>query len=214
MTSKAERRRLNDVASINGFGNGANASLIAPISGYVICKHIYNDSYVSDDNNDEAAIEIADLRRVWVIADVYESDIAKIRAGAPVSVTTMAYPDEISYGKIDKVYSVLDRESKTMKVRVCLDNPDGKLKPGIFANVRMSLSQQGLRMPAVPAKAVIFLSGKEYVMVQTGKNRYERREVSVAHASSDRSFISSGLTAGEKVVTQNALLYFNASFNE
>ena len=214
MTAKAERRRLNDVASINGFGNGANASLIAPISGYVICKHIYNDSYVSDDNNDEAAIEIADLRRVWVIADVYESDIAKIRAGAPVSVTTMAYPDEISYGKIDKVYSVLDRESKTMKVRVCLDNPDGKLKPGIFANVRMSLSQQGLRMPAVPAKAVIFLSGKEYVMVQTGKNRYERREVSVAHASSDRSFISSGLTAGEKVVTQNALLYFNASFNE
>ena len=88
MTAKAERRRLNDVASINGFGNGANASLIAPISGYVICKHIYNDSYVSDDNNDEAAIEIADLRRVWVIADVYESDIAKIRAGAPVSVTT------------------------------------------------------------------------------------------------------------------------------
>lgn len=213
-TAKAERRRLNDVAGINGFGDGANASLIAPISGYVICKRIYNDSYVSDDNNDDAAIEIADLRRVWVIADVYESDIAKIRAGAPVSVTTMAYPDEISYGKIDKVYSVLDRESKTMKVRVCLDNPDGKLKPGIFANVRMSLSQQGLRMPAVPAKAVIFWSGKDYVMVQTAENRYERREVSVAHTSSDRSFISSGLTAGEKVVTQNALLYFNASFNE
>jgi cobalt-zinc-cadmium efflux system membrane fusion protein len=126
----------------------------------------------------------------------------------------MAYPDEISYGKIDRVYSVLDRESKTMKVRVCLDNPDGKLKPGIFANVRMSLSQQGLRMPAVPAKAVIFLSGKEYVMVQTAENRYERREVSVAHTSSDRSFISSGLTAGEKVVTRNALLFFNASVNE
>jgi cobalt-zinc-cadmium efflux system membrane fusion protein len=214
MTAHAERLRLNDVASINGFGDGANASLMAPISGYVICKRIYNNSYVSDDNNDEAAIEIADLRKVWVIADVYESDIAKIRAGAPVSVTTMAYPNETSYGKIDKVYSVLDRESKTMKVRVCLDNPDGKLKPGIFANVRMSLSQQGLRMPAVPAKAVIFLSGKEYVMVQTGEGRYERREVSVAHTSSDRSFISSGLTAGEKVVTQNALLYFNASFNE
>ena len=214
MMAKAERRRLNDVASINGFGDGANASLIAPISGYVIEKHIYNDSYMSDDNNDEAAIEIADLRRVWVIADVYESDIAKIQADAPVSVTTMAYPDEISYGKIDKVYSVLDRESKTMKVRVCLDNPDGKLKPGMFANVHVSLSQEGVQMPAVPAKAVIFNHGKDYVMVQTGEDQYECREVSVAHTSSDHSFVSSGLTAGEKVVTQNALLYFNASVNE
>lgn len=214
MTAHAERLRLNDVASINGFGDGANASLMAPISGYVICKRIYNNSYVSDDNNDEAAIEIADLRKVWVIADVYESDIAKIRAGAPVSVTTMAYPNETSYGKIDKVYSVLDRESKTMKVRVGLDNPDGKLKPGIFASVHVNLSQEGVRMTAVSAKAVIFWSGKDYVMVQTDENRYERREVSVAHTSSDRSFISSGLTAGEKVVTRNALLFFNASVNE
>lgn len=158
MTAHAERLRLNDVASINGFGDGANASLMAPISGYVICKRIYNNSYVSDDNNDEAAIEIADLRKVWVIADVYESDIAKIRAGAPVSVTTMAYPNETSYGKIDKVYSVLDRESKTMKVRVGLDNPDGKLKPGIFASVHVNLSQEGVRMTAVSAKAVIFWS--------------------------------------------------------
>ena len=214
MTAHAERLRLNDVASINGFGDGANASLMAPISGYVICKRIYNNSYVSDDNNDEAAIEIADLRKVWVIADVYESDIAKIRAGAPVSVTTMAYPNETSYGKIDKVYSVLDRESKTMKVRVGLDNPDGKLKPGIFASVHVNLSQEGVRMTAVSAKAVIFWSGKDYVMVQTDENRYERREVSVAHTSSNRSFISSGLTAGEKVVTRNALLFFNASVNE
>ena len=214
MMAKAERQRLNDVANINGFVDGAKASLIAPISGYVINKRIYNDLYVSNDNNDEAAIEIADLQRVWVIADVYESDIAKIQAGAPVSVTTMAYPDEISYGKIDKVYSVLDRESKTMKVRVCLDNPDGKLKPGIFANVHVSLSAKGVQMPAVLSKAVIFNHGKDYVMVQTGEGQYERREVSVAHTASDYCYISSGLTAGEKVVSQNALLYFNSSVNE
>ena len=214
LMAKAERQRLNDVARINGFGDKANASLIAPISGYVINKRIYNDSYVSDDNNDEAAIEIADLQRVWVIADVYESDIAKIHAGASVSVTTMAYPDETSYGKIDKVYSVLDRESKTMKVRVCLDNPEGKLKPGIFANVHVSLSSKGEKLPAVLSQAVVFSHGKDYVMVQTDEGRYERREVRVAHTAAERSFISSGLKAGETVVTKNALLYFNASYDE
>lgn len=214
LTAKAERRRLIDVAEINGFGDGADAWLVAPISGYVTAKRIYNDSYVSDAVGDEAAIEIADLQRVWVIADVYESDIAKIQVGAPVSVTTMAYPDEAYYGKIDKVYSVLDRESKTMKVRVCLDNPDGKLKPGIFASVHVNLSTKGVKMPAVPSQAVIFNHGKDYVMVQTGEGRYERREVGVAHTAADYSFISSGLKAGETVVTKNALLYFNATPDE
>ena len=214
LMSKAERQRLDDVARINGFDNKANAALIAPISGYVINKRIYNDSYVSDENNDDAAIEIADLQRVWVIADVYESDISKIHAGAPVSVTTMAYSDEVSYGKIDKVYSVLDSESKTMKIRVCLSNPDNKLKPGIFANVHVSLSSKGEKMPAILSQAVIFNHGKDYVVVLTDEGQYERREVRVAHTTADTSFISSGLTAGEKVITKNALLYFNASENE
>lgn len=211
--AKAERRRLGDVASINGYGGKASATLTAPISGYVIGKRIYNDSYVSDDNNDEAAIEIADLSRVWVVADVYESDIAKIRQGAEASVTTMAYPDEVFRGRIDKVCSVLDSQSKTMKVRVNLDNPGGRLRPGMFASVGVSLSVNGRRLPSVSSSAVIFDNGKDYVMV-AANGKYIRREVKVAHSSSGYSFIALGLNAGEVVVTKNALLHFNASANE
>lgn len=211
--AKAERQRLRDVASINGYNSKSTAALTAPIAGYVINKRIYNDAYVGDDNNNEAAFEIADLQKVWVIADVYESDIAKIRQGTEATVTTMAYPDVEFKGKIDKVYSVLDSESKTMKVRVNLDTPEGKLKPGMFASVRVSLSASGKRMPAVPSAAVIFENGKDYVMV-TAKRGYERREVRVAHASAGYSFIVSGVSEGEKVVTKNALLYFNATGNE
>ncbi len=213
LAAKAEHQRLSDVASINGYNGKANAALVAPISGYVIEKRIYNDSYVSEDANNEAAIEIADLHKVWVVADVYESDIAKVRQGAEVLVTTMAFPDAEFRGKIDKVYRVLDSESKTMKVRVNLDNKDEMLRPGMFASVRVSLSDNGKRMAAVPSAAVIFESGNDYVMVST-KRGYERREVRVAHASSGYSFIASGVKEGEKVVTKNALLHFNASNNE
>lgn len=212
--AKAEHQRLRDVADINGYNGKSVAALVAPISGYVIAKRIYNDSYVSDDNNDEAAVEIADLHKVWVIADVYESDIAKIRQGTETVVTTMAYPNDVFRGKIDKVYSVLDRESKTMKVRVNLNNPDGILKPGMFASVRVSLSANGKRLPAVPSSAVIFANGNDYVMVKTPKGKYERRKVRVAHASAGYSFMLSGLETNEEVVTKNALLYFNAAENE
>ncbi len=213
LMAKAEHQRLSDVASINGYNGKSVATLVAPISGYVIDKRIYNDSYVSEDANNEAAIEIADLRKVWVVADVYESDIAKIRQGADVTVTTMAFPDVAFSGKIDKIYSVLDRESKTMKVRVNLDNTGEMLRPGMFASVRVSLSGNGQRVPAVPSSAVIFENGKDYVMVAS-KTGYERREVRVIHASSGCCFLASGIEVGEKVVTKNALLYFNAAGNE
>ncbi len=213
LTAKAEQQRLRDVASINGYNGKSNAAIVAPISGYVIHKRIYNDSYVSEDANNEAAIEIADLHQVWVIADVYESDIAKIRQGADVIVKTMAFPDVEFPGRIDKIYSVLDSESKTMKVRVNLVNTDERLRPGMFASVSVSLSANGKRMPALPSSAVIFEDGKDYVMV-VSKSGYERREVRVAHASAGYSYLAQGVEQGEKVVTKNALLYFNAAGNE
>lgn len=213
LVAKAEHQRLQHVAHINGYSRSANATLIAPISGYVISKHIYNDSYVTEETNNEAAIEIADLQRVWVIADVYESDIAKVRQGTETVVTTMAYPDDVFCGRIDKVYSVLDRESKTMKVRVTLDNPNAKLKPGMFASVSVSLSANGDRMAAVPSAAVVFEDGFDYVMVVKG-GKYERRKVRVTHVASGYSYIASGLKTGEEVITENALLYFNAATNE
>lgn len=214
LMTRAERQRLHDVARINGYNGMAYSTLVAPISGYVITKNIYNDSYVDDDNNNEAAFEIADLKRVWVVADVYESDIAKVHEGAEASVTTIAYPDAVFKGKIDKVYSVLDNESKTMKVRVSINNIDGKLKPGMFANVCVSTKRNGSHLPAVPSSAVVFDNGNDYVVVRTAANKFQLRKVHVAHTSAGYSFLSSGVKAGENVVSKNALLYFNAVANE
>ena len=155
---RAEKSRLRSVASINGYANHSDAVLRSPIAGYVIAKRVYNGSFVDDSSNDEAAFEIADLSDVWVVADVYESDIEKVRMGASAYVTTMAYPGQTFSGKIDKIYNVLDNESKTMKVRVKLHNVGTMLKPGMFASLHIVLGESGQRMPSVPSESVTKVS--------------------------------------------------------
>lgn len=215
VVARAERSRLSAVAGINGFGGRATAVLRSPISGYVTVKNVYDDSYVSPDGEGGGeALEIANLSRVWVIADVYESDIAKIRQGAPVTVTTMAYDGEVFSGRIDKVYNVLDSESKTMKVRVTLDNTRGLLRPGMFATVHVSTHGGGRSLCRVPAKAIVFDGGADYVVVADGHRHYRRRPVKTEHVGSGYAYILSGLRAGEQVVSKNALLVFNTLGNE
>jgi cobalt-zinc-cadmium efflux system membrane fusion protein len=213
--ARAERRRLGAVAGINGFGQKATAVLRSLISGYVIAKNVYNDSYVSPDGeNGGEALEIANLSRVWVIADVYESDIARIHQGDPVTVTTMAYDGEVFHGQIDKVYNVLDSESKTMKVRVTLDNARGLLRPGMFATVHVSTDRGGKTLSRVPASAIVFDGGKDYVIVDSGNRHYRRQVVKASHVGSDYAYVASGLRPGELVVSKNALLVFNTLGNE
>lgn len=214
LVSVAEKNRLRTIAGINGFASRSNAILRSPISGYVITKNVYNDSYIDNDDNDDPAFEIADLSDVWVIGDVYESDIAKVHTGERVYVTTTAYPGLSLLGTIDKVYSMIDDASKTMKVRVKLPNTNGRLKPGMFANIHVILPTHGRPMTYVPASAVVFENGNNYVIVDNGNHQYYKQQVHIIHATGDRDFISDGVRPGQKVVIKNALLAFNALSNE
>lgn len=212
--AKAERRRLAQVEGINGFAGKADATLRSPISGYIITKNIYNDSYIDDTNNDDPAFEIADISSVWVIGNVYESDIAKVSQGQKVYVTTASYPGKSYPGTIDRIYSVLDSESRTMKVRVCLSNPGALLKPGLFATIHVVLPSCSGALPSVPAAAVVFENGKQYVVVHTGRKQYRLQEIAVAKATATRTYIQSGVEPGQQVVSRNALLIYNALTNE
>ena len=206
---KAQLNRLAVVSGINNYHQGSNAILRSPISGFIISKSVYNDSYVDESSNDTPAFEIADISRVWVIADVYESDIAKVHQGSNVYVTTMAYPDKIFTGKINKIYSMIDEDSKTMKVCITLDNPSGLLKPGMFANVHVTLQEQIHLALCVPAESVIFENGNNYVIVKHG-NTYQRQQVTPIHSTDRYIWISSGVRPNDVVVCKNALLMYNA----
>lgn len=209
MVAEAERQRLHQVAGISGFSRHADAVVRSPLSGYITAQSVYDQSYV-DTGSDNPAYTIANLSQVWVLADVYENDISKVRMGQPVTVTVSAYPDQVFYGQINKIYSVLDPDAKTMKVRVTLNNAKGLLKPGMFATVHVALRRSGGSMLCVPSDAVVFENGHHYVVVVKGTKHYECREISVAHDDGKHAFLSGGVKEGERVVTANALLVFNA----
>ena len=100
--------------------------------GTVLRREVTNGQYVQAG---DLMLEVADISKVWVMGDVYESDISRVREGDTVSVTTLAHPDETWRGTIDKVYSALDPDSKTMKVRIVLRNSDRHLLPGMFTTI-------------------------------------------------------------------------------
>jgi len=103
--------------------------------------------------------------------DVNESDISKVGEGDSVRITTLAYPEDVIAGKIDKVYNMLDEESKTMSVRVKLDNRDYKLKPGMFTQVRVCGRGTGKERLCVPSHALVFENGRYYVVTVASDDR-------------------------------------------
>lgn len=207
---RAELERLERVAQVNGYSKMSTASLISPISGFVVAKTVFNDSYIDATNNDTPAFEIADVSTVWVMADVYESDIWKVHAGDSVAVSVAAYPNEKFFGVINKVYNILDNVSKTMKVRICLNNKNGLLKPGMFASVHIAISGDSRQMLQVPTASIVFENGHDYVVVCGEEKHLRRQQVKIAGYNDNVAFISSGINKGDMVVSENALMIFEA----
>lgn len=122
-TAEAEERRIKEIFSIYHFSGNAFYQLKSPVSGFIVEKQISRDMQLRPDQGD-ALFTISGLSDVWVMADVYESDISKVSEGADVRISTLAYPERTFTGTIDKAYHLLDSESKTMNVRIKLKNED------------------------------------------------------------------------------------------
>jgi membrane fusion protein, heavy metal efflux system len=159
-----------------------------------------------------AFFTIADLSEVQVIANVYESDIAKVKLGYPVKISLIAYPDKVFTGKIDKISNVLDPQTRTMTVRINLKNTGNLLKPEMFAQITVEFDQSK-KLVSIPAEAVIFDKNKNYVIVYKGAKDIVSREVKIAQTTNGKSFIFSGLQEGEQVMLKNQLMIYNALNN-
>ncbi len=204
--ASSELNRATQVSSITG-GNNATYVLKAPISGNVIEKTITNNSEVRQDNS-ASLFTVADLSTVWVIASVYESDINKIHIGDNVIVNTLSTPDKNYPGKIDKIYDVLDPASRTMKVRISMNNPHNELKPEMFAVINVKGKSEG-RMLSIPSKAVVLDDSKQYVVVKKDKQQLIIKPVQVTKRIGDKSFVT-GLNEGDQVVTNSQVFLYEA----
>ena len=206
--AEAGLKRVRETFSIYGFNSNAEYHLKSPINGFVINKKINRDMTLPE-GHDESVFSIAELSEVWVVANVYESDIARIAEGMEVRVSTLSYPGDPLNGKIDKIFNVLDPDTKTMKVRIRIKNDDFKLKPEMLATVT-ALYNESKILPSVPSSAIIFDNSRQFVMIYKDRYNIETREVEVYKTTGETSWISSGVKPGEIVIGKNQLFIYDA----
>lgn len=207
----AANRKVRDQIAINGGGNtSASGSLVikAPESGYIIEKNITSGSFIRPDNAG-SMFTIGNMQTVWVWANVFESDISKIKVGDQAAITTVAYPDKTFPGKVDQISSVLDPDNKVMKVRIVLPNPGLLLKPEMFASVKIS-SSAASPATSLPSKTILFDNKRQFVVLYNDKCNLAVREVKVLKTVGDTTWLASGLNVGDRVVSSNQLLLYNA----
>lgn len=203
----AELNRIKQIYSIYHLSSNSVYEVKAPVSGFIVQKNVNPQMQIRPD--DGPIFTISGLNNVWIIANVYESDISKVHQGMSVRIVTLAYPGKEFFGKIDKVYNMLDDESKTMNVKISLNNKQFLLKPGMLANVYVETKQSAAIMPCIDSHALIFENGENFVVI-SNHNKLEVREVEVLQQLNGRAYISSGLKQGDAVINKNALLVYNA----
>lgn len=205
---KAELKRANSVLSFNGGSNIGLYPIKSPINGFITEKNANNNMQIRSDY-EKSLFTIADLSTVWAMINVYESDIANLKEGDPVNVAVLAYPEKVFIGKIDKLYSLIDQDSKVMNARVNINNPGFLLKPGMLATAKISASM-GINLPVVNARAVIFDDNKNYVLVINPDKSVRIQEIEIGRKTADKAYISKGLTAGDQVISSKQVFLFES----
>jgi Cu(I)/Ag(I) efflux system membrane fusion protein len=176
-------------------------AVVAPIGGYVVSKTAVQGAFVQPGNE---LFEIADLSRVWVLVDVYEYEVGRVRVGQNAEITVGAYPGERFVGRVGFLYPVVDPSTRTLRVRVELENRGMKLRPGMYAAATIQLDEA--RATVIPTEALVDTGEHQYVFVVKGGGRFEPRPVKVGHRGIDKVQILEGVASGDVVVTTSNFL--------
>ncbi len=171
-------------------------AVTSPAAGYVVRKSVVQGQYIQPGTE---LFEIADLSKVWVLADVYEQDAARVAVGRAATVLVGAYGGEQFPGRIRFISPTVDATTRTLRVRIELDNAAQKLKPGMFADVRLEAPAGQAVM--IPAEALVDTGDYQYVFLAKEAGRFEPRRVRAGARSAGRVQILEGLSAGDEVVT-------------
>ena len=171
-------------------------TLRSPVSGIVTEKKAFQGMRFMPG---EALYQVTDLSSVWVVADVYERDLASVAVGAKASVQLTAYPNQAFDGRITYIYPTLKPETRTVPVRIELANPRQLLKPAMFARVEIPVGSRAAVL-TVPDSAVIDTGTRRIVLVQRAEGRFEPREVKLGARSDDYAEVLEGISAGDQVV--------------
>lgn len=206
--AQSQLGKIQETYKIYNIKAGSIYEVTAPISGFIIQKSINQDMLLRSDRS-ENIFDIAEISEVWAMANINETDINKVKLGIDADVTTLSYPDKIFKGKVDKIFNVIDPETKAMQARIKLQNPGYLLKPDMNANIKLSFKEDK-SMIAIPSDAIVFDKSKNFVMVFKDRHNIETRQVEVYSVVGDTTYILSGLKENEKVITNNQLFIYRA----
>jgi len=150
----------------------------------------------------EMLYQIADLSNIWMVADVFEQDLAIVRRGQGATIKIDAYPDTIFNGKVTFIYPTINPETRTAKVRIELPNMQALLKPAMYGRVELASSSSQDKVLAVPDSAVLDTGKRQLVLVDLGEGRFEPRTVKIGARADEYAEVTDGLKAGERVVVK------------
>jgi RND family efflux transporter MFP subunit len=168
----------------------------SPADGYVIEKQAVRGLHVMPG---QSLYKVADLSTVWVEADVYETDLASLRVGATAIVAVDAYPGERFTGRVIYIYPYLDEKTRTNKVRFEFPNRDGRLKPGMYATVELTM-HGGVGI-VVPTSAVLDSGAEQIVFLAQGDGVFQPRKVKIGRRLGESIQILEGLKEGDQVAS-------------
>jgi cobalt-zinc-cadmium efflux system membrane fusion protein len=208
---KATREKLrllipaSQISKLEWSDNGQPLSefpLISPISGTLMKRDLSIGAMI--DRNGPAPLIVANLERVWVIANVFEHDLTSLKTGDQVNVTVDAYTDKVFSGQITYIADEVDRSTRAVRTRIEVRNPDHLLKPGMFAKASIATGDSHEVLVA-PESAIYQIDGRRVVFVAARNDGFEVRSVQLGGSGNGSVEVLSGLRAGEVVVEKGGL---------
>ncbi len=179
----------------------------APSNGFIVAKNMSSGMQISDGS--DALFTISDLNEVWVLVNVYATDMQNIRENMEVKIKTLAYPNEIFDGKITALSQVFDAEERVLKARIVMKNSNLKLKPGMSVDIVLNKKSK-FKDPliAIPTKAIIFDNNANYVVIYKDDCNLEIRQITTTAKNLTHTFLTEGISENEKIIAKNQLLIY------
>lgn len=196
----------NNLSVFNNADHSGVFRVVASQSGYIVTKNVATGMTIA--GGDEPLFTIANLEDVWIMANVYATNMRHIEPNLEVKVSTLAYPDEYFSGTVAKVAQVFDSEERVLKARIVLNNKEMKLKPGMAADVVIQLKTDKGQALAIPNNAIVFDNNQNYVVVFKDECNYEIRKITPTSKNNLYTYVNDGVEENETVVTTNELLLY------
>lgn len=168
----------------------------SPVSGFVTEREALPNKFAQPDTR---LYTVADLSRIWAFAQVFQNDLGHLKVGDPATLTVDTYPGRTFKGRVDFIYPDIDMTTRAARVRLALPNPDLKLTPGMFVNIRLAIPMG--RQLVVPASGVLQTGTRAIAFLDRGGGNLEPKQVRLGRRVGDDYTVLAGLKAGERIVT-------------